>query len=163
MEELTIGSILAERYEIIEMLGKGGMGQVYVAEDQRLKRRVAVKVMKVSTPHSHESRRRFEREAKAVAALSHPNIRAIHDFGEEKGAPYAVMELLDGKTLRDVLRESPLPPSSAMDYAKQIASGVAYAHEQGIIHRDLKPENIMITKEGRAKILDFGLAKNRVI
>jgi len=162
-ENLTSGSILAGRYEIIEELGKGGMGQVYVAEDQRLKRRVAVKVLPVEMTHSDESRKRFEREAKAVAALSHPNILAIHDFGEDRGAPFAVMELLDGDTLRDILRENPLPPSAAMDYAKQIASGVAYAHEQGIIHRDLKPENIMITKEGRAKILDFGLAKSRFL
>ncbi len=161
MEDLKSGSMLAGRYEIIEELGKGGMGQVYVAEDQRLKRRVAVKVLPVDMIHSDESRKRFEREAKAVAALSHPNILAIHDFGEDRGAPYAVMELLDGDTLRDRLRESALPPSAAMDYAKQIASGVAYAHERGIIHRDLKPENIMITGEGRIKILDFGLAKSR--
>jgi serine/threonine protein kinase/tetratricopeptide (TPR) repeat protein len=163
MEDLKSGSILADRYEIIEELGKGGMGQVYVAEDQRLKRRVAVKVLPADMLSSDESRKRFEREAKAVAALSHPNILAIHDFGEDRGAPYAVMELLDGGTLREILRESPLPPSAAMDYAKQIASGVAYAHEQGIIHRDLKPENIMITQEGRIKILDFGLAKNRFL
>lgn len=159
-EDLRSGSVLGERYEIIDELGKGGMGQVYVAEDQRLKRRVAVKVLPVDMTHSEESRKRFEREAKAVAALSHPNILAIHDFGEDRGIPYAVMELLDGDTLRDTLREIPLPPSAALEYAKQIAAGVAYAHEQGIIHRDLKPENIMITKEGRVKILDFGLAKS---
>jgi len=160
-ENLRSGSVLGERYEIIEELGKGGMGQVYVAEDRRLKRRVAVKVLPVDMMDSAESRKRFEREAKAVAALSHPNILAIHDFGEDRGIPFAVMELIDGETLRDRLRESPLPPRTAIDYAKQIASGVAYAHEQGIIHRDLKPENIMITGEGRAKILDFGLAKSR--
>ena len=161
MEDLAVGSILGGRYTIIEELGKGGMGQVYIAEDQRLKRRIAVKVMPFSKTHSNESRKRFEREAKAVAALSHPNIMAIHDFGDERGAPFAVMELLDGITLREFLKENALPPSTVLDYAKQIASGVAYAHERGIIHRDLKPENIMITKEGRIKILDFGLAKTR--
>jgi tetratricopeptide (TPR) repeat protein len=160
--ELTSGSVLAGRYEIIEELGKGGMGQVYVALDSRLNRKVALKVLPAQMLESEQSIKRFEREAKAVAALSHPHIMAIHDFGEDEGIVFAVMELLEGETLRTRLMENPLPPSVVLNYAEQITAGVAYAHEQGVIHRDLKPENIFITKEGRIKILDFGLAKVQI-
>jgi serine/threonine-protein kinase len=146
-------------YEVISPLGAGGMGEVYRARDSRLERDVAVKVLPVSLVADPEALARFEREAKAVAALSHPNILAIHDFGRESGTMYAVMELLEGETLREKLDAGPIPQRKALDYALQVAQGLAAAHEKGIIHRDLKPENVFLTRDGLVKILDFGLAK----
>lgn len=146
-------------YRIVSELGSGGMGDVYVAEDSSLGRRVALKVLPDDVADSPERRERFEREARAVAALSHPNILAIHDFGEEDGVLYLVMELLEGRTLREHLASGPLPRRTAVDYAKQITEGLAAAHDKGIVHRDLKPDNIFVTTDGRIKILDFGLAK----
>jgi Tol biopolymer transport system component len=148
-------------YEIQDVLGAGGMGEVYRARDTRLDRDVAVKVMPRSLAENKGALQRFEREAKAVAALAHPNILAIYDFGGFEGAPYAVMELLEGQTLREQLAEGALPPRKAAALARQVADGLGAAHDNGIVHRDLKPENIFITDDGRAKILDFGLAADR--
>jgi serine/threonine protein kinase/tetratricopeptide (TPR) repeat protein len=146
-------------YDVISPLGAGGMGEVYRAHDTRLDRDVAVKVLPDSVGADPEALARFEREAKAVAALSHPNILAIHDFGTHQGVAYAVMELLEGESLRRKLDESPISRKQAVDYALQVAAGLSAAHERGIIHRDLKPENLFVTQDGRVKILDFGLAK----
>ena len=157
---LTAGTRLGP-YEILSPLGVGGMGEVYRARDTRLERDVAVKVLPESLIEDAEALARFEREAKAVAALSHPNILAIHDFGRHEGVVYAVMELLEGETLRDRLLASALAQRKALDYALQIAQGLAAAHEKGIVHRDLKPQNIFVTRDGLVKILDFGLAKRR--
>jgi len=134
------------------------MGEVYRARDARLERTVAIKVLPEHLAENDDALARFEREAKAVAALSHPNILAIHDFGRSGNVSYAVTELLDGQTLRDRLGESTIPPRKAIDYAQQVARGLAAAHERGIVHRDLKPENLFLTRDGLVKILDFGLA-----
>ena len=146
-------------YEIVAPLGAGGMGEVYRARDARLSREVAIKVLPQNIAQDSDALARFEREARAVAALSHPNILGIFDIGREEGAVFAVTELLEGRTLRDEMSGSALALRRATDYAVQIARGLAAAHEKGIIHRDLKPENIFVTKDGRVKILDFGLAK----
>ena len=146
-------------YEILAPLGAGGMGQVYRARDTKLDRDVAVKVLPEAVAADPESLSRFEREAKAVAALSHPNILAIHDFGRQDGVAYAVTELLEGDTLRGKIDAGPIPQKQAVSYAEQIAKGLAAAHEKGIVHRDLKPENVFVTKDGHVKVLDFGLAK----
>ncbi|MGC1107878.1 MAG: protein kinase [Candidatus Acidiferrales bacterium] len=146
-------------YEIVAPLGAGGMGEVYRARDTRLNRDVALKVLPEVFARDAERLRRFEQEAKAASALNHPNILAIYDIGTHDDAPFIVTELLEGETLRERLRNGPLPVRKALDIAMQSASGVAAAHEKGIIHRDLKPANIFLTNDGRAKILDFGLAK----
>lgn len=147
-------------YEIQSPLGAGGMGEVYRARDTRLNRDVAVKVLPASFAVDGERLQRFAQESRAAAALNHPNILSIYDVGTDGGTPYVVSELLEGETLRDRLRTGPLSSTrKAIEYAQQIARGLAAAHEKGIAHRDLKPENIFITHDGRAKILDFGLAK----
>lgn len=146
-------------YEIVVPIGAGGMGEVYRARDTRLGRDVAIKVLLASFASDPERLRRFEQEARAVAALNHPNILAIHDIGTHDGAPFLVTELLEGETLRERLQEGPLPVRKTIDFAVQAARGVAAAHEKGIIHRDLKPANIFLTTDGRVKILDFGLVK----
>ena len=146
-------------YEILAPLGAGGMGEVYRARDSRLERTVAVKVLPERLAQDPDALSRFGREAKAVAALSHPNILAIHDFGHEGTVAYAVSELLEGETLREALSSGPLSPRKVREYGVQIALGLAAAHEKGIVHRDLKPDNIFITRDERLKILHFGLAK----
>ena len=146
-------------YRIVEQIGAGGMGVVYRAYDERLDRDVAVKVLPAEVASDSERLARFEREAKAVAKLEHPNILAIHDFGTEDGVVYAVMELLEGESLREVISQEGLTPSKAVEYARAMVDGLAAAHERGIVHRDLKPENVFLTRDGRIKILDFGLAK----
>jgi serine/threonine protein kinase len=146
-------------YEIQSSIGAGGMGEVYRARDARLNRDVAIKILPESFSADADRLQRFALECRAAAALNHPNILSIFDIGEDRGAPYVVSELLEGETLRDRLRDGPLSSRKAIDYARQIASGLAAAHEKGIVHRDLKPENLFITNDGRAKILDFGLAK----
>jgi Tol biopolymer transport system component len=152
-------------YEILAPLGAGGMGEVYKARDTRLARDVAVKVLPEEFLEGKDGRARFEREARLLAALNHPNIAAIYSFEEipgssgSSGRHLLIQELLDGETLRQRLAEGPLPVRKAVDLARQIAEGLAAAHERGIVHRDLKPENIFVTREARAKILDFGLAK----
>ena len=135
------------------------MGEVYRARDPRLERQVAIKVLPAAFSADVDRLRRFEQEARAAAALNHPNILAVYDIGTEAGTTFVVSELLEGKTLRETCRQGALPVRKATDYAVQIAHGLAAAHEKGIVHRDLKPENLFITSDGRAKILDFGLAK----
>ncbi len=146
-------------YEIIALLGAGGMGEVYRARDTRLGREVAVKVLLRTFSEDADRLRRFEQEARTAGALNHPNILAIYDVGTHNGSPYLVSELLEGETLRERLRGGALPQRKAIDYAQQIARGLAAAQAKGIVHRDLKPENIFMLKDGRVKILDFGLAK----
>ncbi len=145
-------------YEIIESIGRGGMGEVYRARDTRLHRLVAIKTVASEAMADARFRERFEREARAVAALSHPNILAIHDVGSHEGMPFVAMELLEGETLRSRIGTSPLPLSTVVEQGVQIGRGLAAAHERGIVHRDLKPENIFVTRDGQVKILDFGLA-----
>lgn len=147
------------RYEIRSLLGAGGMGEVYLARDEKINRDVAIKVLPVAFSADAERLRRFEQEAQATGALNHPNILAVYDVGTHDGAPYVVSELLEGETLRERMGGAALSQRKAIDYALQAALGLAAAHEKGIIHRDLKPENLFITKDGRVKILDFGLAK----
>jgi serine/threonine protein kinase len=155
---LSTGDFLGP-YEIIAPLGKGGMGEVYRARDVRLGREVALKVLPETGANDAETLARFEREARAVAALNHPNILSIHDTGEHRGVPYAVTELLEGENLSDRMRAGPLAPKRATEIACQVADGLAAAHARGVIHRDIKPENIFLTNDGRAKILDFGIAR----
>jgi serine/threonine protein kinase len=150
-------------YEVIAPLGAGGMGEVYRARDARLGREVALKVLPAAVASDESARRRFEREARAVAALSHPNILAIHDFGAEQQPAYAAMELLEGETLRVRMSRGPLPWRKATEIAAAIADGLAAAHAKGIVHRDLKPENVFLTTDGRVKILDFGLARSEPV
>ena len=155
---LTSGMKLGP-YEIQSLLGAGGMGEVYRAHDSRLNRTVAIKVLPPSFSADRDRLQRFAQEARAAAALNRPNILSIFDIGEEQGAPYVVSELLEGETLRERLRNGPLPIRRVVDYSLQVARGLAAAHEKGIVHRDLKPENLFLTSDNRVKILDFGLAK----
>jgi serine/threonine protein kinase/tetratricopeptide (TPR) repeat protein len=150
-------------YEIIALLGEGGMGFVYRARDSRLGREVAIKTIHEREAGDPEMERRFARETRAVAALSHPNIVAIYDVGQEGATPFAVTELLEGDTLRSRLRQTPLPWAEAVEIAAAIAEGLAAAHARGIVHRDLKPANVFLTREGRVKILDFGLATDELV
>ena len=147
------------QYEIIEPLGAGSMGEIYRARDSRLDRDVAIKILPELVSADPERLRRFETEAKAAAALNHPNILAIFQMGTYAGTPYLVTELLEGKTLTENIRRGPLSARKAINYGVQIAHGLGAAHEKGIVHRDLKPDNLFVTKDGRVKILDFGLAK----
>jgi TolB-like protein len=154
---LTAGTCLGP-YEMIVALGAGGMGEVYRARDTRLNRDVAIKILPAQVAADRHLRERFDREAKAVAALSHPNIVGIYDVGTHDGIPYAAIELLEGATLGQRISGTPLPLRTVVDFAVQIGRGLAAAHERGIVHRDLKPENIFVTRDGHVKILDFGLA-----
>jgi serine/threonine protein kinase len=155
---LTPGAKLGD-YEVQRLIGSGGMGEVYRARDTRLAREVAIKVLPAVLSYDSDRLRRFEQEARAAAALNHPNILAVHQLGTYEGAPYLVSELLEGSTLREMLVRGPLPVRKVIDYGVQIARGLAAAHEKAITHRDMKPENLFVTKDGRVKILDFGLAK----
>ncbi len=146
------------QFRLVEMIGVGGMGEVWRAVDIALERDVAVKILPAAFAGDAERLARFEREAKAVAALDDPHILAIHGFGRDGAVAYAVTELLEGETLRERLAAGPLPPRKAVELAQQIARGLAAAHAKDFVHRDLKPENLFLTRQGRAKILDFGLA-----
>ena len=153
-----IGRVIGH-YRVIEKIGAGAMGEVYRARDQRLGRDVALKLIRQSSSGNADHLRRFELEARAAAALNHPNIVAVYDVGLDEGSPYIVCELLEGKTLRQRLSEGPLPARQAIDFSLQIVQGLIAAHDRRIIHRDLKPENLFVTTDGRIKILDFGVAK----
>jgi serine/threonine protein kinase len=157
MKTMLAGTRLG-RYQILAPIGAGGMGEVYKARDTRLGRDVAIKTL--SDDGLDPARlRRFEAEARSVSALSHPGIVTIHEIGREAATPFLVMELVDGRTLRDLLHAGPLSLRRTLDVAAQLADALARAHEEGIVHRDLKPENVMVTRDGFAKILDFGLAR----
>src|SRR3954454_3172937 len=145
-------------YRIVALLGKGGMGEVFRARDLRLGREVALKILPARYAGDPKRRSRFEREAQAASALSHPNIATIYEAAVDSGVPYIAMELIDGERLRDLM-SAPLPAARVMELGSQIAAGLAKAHEAGIVHRDLKPENIMLSRDGFIKILDFGLAR----
>src|SRR6185503_20134256 len=147
-------------YEIRAPLGRGGMGEVYRAWDPRLQREVALKVLHERADIDPDRIRRFVAEARAASALNHPNILTVFDADVDGSTPYIVSELIDGRSLRDEIRQRPLTLKRVLDIATEIADGLAEAHAAGIVHRDLKPENIMITRAGRAKILDFGLARS---
>ncbi len=149
-------------YEIVDAIGRGGMGEVYRARDTRLHRQVAIKILPPGSVADPSFRERFDREARAVAALSHPNILTLYDVGIHDGSPYAAIELLEGDTLRSHIGVSPLPLRTVVDYAVHIGRGLAAAHARGIVHRDLKPENIFVTRDGQIKLLDFGLATEPV-
>ncbi|MBV8673420.1 MAG: serine/threonine protein kinase, partial [Acidobacteriaceae bacterium] len=146
-------------YEIRSTLGTGAMGEVYQAFDTRLNRTVAIKVLRADHAISQEHRARFEREARAIAAFNHPNIVSVYDFGVDPDRQYIVSELVDGSSLRSLLTGKPVPIRKLLDIASQTADGLAAAHAAGFVHRDLKPENVMLTKAGRVKIVDFGLAR----
>ena len=156
---LTSGTQLGS-YVILTPLGSGGMGEVYKARDSRLNRLVAIKVLAPSMQQDASAMARFEREARILAGLSHPNIVAIHDIGSEGSSPFVVTELLEGETLADLLRKGPLPLPRVIAFTLQIAEGLVAAHARGIVHRDLKPSNVFITRDNRVKVLDFGLAKD---
>src|SRR3972149_5653053 len=146
-------------YEILAALGAGGMGEVYRAKDTRLDREVAIKVLPERLANDADALARFEREAKAVAALSHPNILAIYDVGSQNEGSYVVTALLEGETLRERLHRSAISWRQAVEITVNVADGLSAAHAKGVIHRDLKPENLFITTAGHVKILDFGLAR----
>ena len=146
-------------YVVLGPLGAGGMGEVYRARDERLSRDVALKVLPEELAGDPARLKRFEREARSASALSHPNIVTIYDIGTSGAVSWIAMERVEGKTLRELIADGPMPPTKMLRLAAQVAEGLARAHEAGIVHRDLKPENIMVTRDGLAKILDFGLAK----
>jgi serine/threonine protein kinase len=147
------------RYEVLAPLGVGGMGEVYRARDARLGRDVALKVLPTACATDPERLRRFEQEARSVGALDHPNTLTVHDVGVEDGTPYIVMELLEGETLRQALGRGGLSARRAVEVGADPALGLAAAHAKGVVHRDVKPENVFLTRDGRVKVLDFGLAK----
>ena len=161
MLRLESGSVVG-RYRIDALIGAGGMGQVYRARDPRIERDVAIKVLPADYAADVERLRRFEQEAHASGALNHPNVLTLYDVGTADGRPYLVMELLDGETLRDCIGRGAMPAARACEIAAAIARGLGAAHARAIVHRDLKPENVMVTRDGRVKILDFGIAKLRV-
>ncbi|MBM3305877.1 MAG: zinc-ribbon domain-containing protein, partial [Candidatus Aminicenantes bacterium] len=158
---LKPGSLVAGKYRIVEEVGAGGMGVVYKAEDLKLKRAVALKFLPPHLMDAPELKERFLIEAQAAAALNHPNICVIHEVGESEDRPYIAMEYVEGETLRDRVRKGPLDAAEAIEIVNQVAAGLGEAHGKGIIHRDVKSANIMVTAKGRAKVMDFGLAKLR--
>ncbi|HJZ13439.1 MAG TPA: serine/threonine-protein kinase, partial [Acidobacteriota bacterium] len=155
---LTPGECIGP-YRVAKLLGAGGMGEVYAAEDTRLKRKVAIKLLPAHLSENPESRRRLEREARTISSLSHPNICSLYDIGHHQGIDYLVMEYIEGNSLSALIQKGPIPVKGLLNLAIGIADGLAAAHRAGVIHRDLKPGNIMVTAEGHVKILDFGLAK----
>ena len=159
-DDLAPGTVIGTEYEIIEKLGRGGMGEVYRALDRHLDRQVAIKVLPEEFSSNPERLARFEREAKLLAALNHPNIAAVHELEESGGRRFLVLEMVEGETLQERLDRGALSVEETLEICRQVAGGLEAAHEKGIVHRDLKPGNIMVTPEGQVKILDFGLAKS---
>src|SRR5437868_3620992 len=155
---LSAGTKLGH-YEIRAQLGAGGMGEVYLAQDTKLDRKVALKILPAEVASNRDRMERFIREAKAAAALNHPNIAHIYEIGEHDGVNFIAMEFIDGQTLRQLIHSRRSELSKLLRYLQHAAEGLAKAHAVGIVHRDLKPDNIMITRDGHAKLLDFGLAK----
>src|SRR5712671_2944421 len=157
-KELVTNTTLSH-YRIVSKIGAGGMGEVYLAEDSRLHRKVALKILPVEMAANHDRMRRFKQEATAAAALNHPNIAHIYEIGESDGTNFIAMEFVEGVTLREKIHRDKTALRKLLRYLQHVAEGLAKAHAAGIVHRDLKPDNIMITREGHAKVLDFGLAK----
>src|SRR5881296_2591419 len=155
---LTVGTKLG-RYEIRAKIGEGGMGEVYLAEDMQLRRHVALKILPLEVASNKDRMRRFTQEAQAAAALNHPHIAHIYEIGEADGLHFISMEFVDGLTLRQLVHEQHTDLAKLLRYLQNVADGLAKAHASGIVHRDLKPDNIMVTRDGHAKVLDFGLAK----
>ena len=147
------------RYEIRAKIGEGGMGEVYLGEDMQLRRRVALKILPRQVASNKDRMRRFTQEAQAAAALNHPNIAHIYEIGEADGLHFISMEFVDGLTLRQLIHDQHTDLAKLLRYLQNVADGLAKAHASGIVHRDLKPDNIMVTRDGHAKVLDFGLAK----
>src|SRR5258707_8407664 len=158
MAQLSPGASLSH-YRIVSKLGAGGMGEVYLAQDTRLDRKIALKILPADLAANQDRMRRFTQEAKAAAALNHPNIATIHEIGESDGVNFIAMEFIDGATLREKIHQEQTDLRKLLRYLQQVSEGLAKAHAAGIVHRDLKPDNIMITRDGHVKILDFGLAK----
>ncbi len=158
MQDLSPDTSISQ-YRIVSKIGEGGMGEVYLAEDSRLHRKVALKTLPVEMAANHDRMRRFKQEATAAAALNHPNIAHIYEIGESGGTNFIAMEFVEGMTLREKIHSEQTEFRKLLRYLQHIAEGLAKAHAAGIVHRDLKPDNIMITRDGHAKILDFGLAK----
>src|SRR5947199_1782418 len=158
--DTLIDSVFDGRYRIIRKLGAGGMANVYLAEDQELGRRVAIKILDDRHAHDEQFVERFRREAKSAAGLSHPNVVSIYDRGEAEGTYYIAMEYLDGRSLKElIVSRGPAPIPIAIDYARQILTAVRFAHRNGIVHRDIKPHNVLVDAEGRLKVTDFGIAR----
>src|SRR5690348_1852922 len=159
MKESTLANQTVGHYRIVSRIGAGGMGEVYLAEDLQLGRRVALKILPPDVTGDDDRLRRFEQEARAASALNHPNIITIHEVGTHNGARYIATELIEGLTLRDHLRERQFTVHEALRVALQVVSALQAAHSAGIIHRDIKPENIMLRPDGYVKVLDFGIVK----
>src|ERR671926_891315 len=161
VSDTLIGTLFDGRYQVVRKLGAGGMANVYLAEDQELGRRVAIKILNDRHANDEQFVERFRREAKNAAGLSHPNIVSIFDRGQAEGTYYIAMEYLDGRTLKELLvRNGPTPVPIAIDYARQILGALAFAHRAGIVHRDIKPHNIVVRKDGRLKVTDIGIARS---
>src|SRR6266496_2122636 len=156
---MTLVNQTISHYKIVSHIGAGGMGEVYLAEDTRLHRKVALKILPAGLASNQDRIRRFEQEATAAAALNHPNIATIHEIGESDGVNFIAMEFIDGATLREKIHQERTELRKLLRFLQHAAEGLAKAHTAGIVHRDLKPDNIMVTRDGHAKILDFGLAK----
>src|ERR671932_272072 len=160
VSDALLGTLFDGRYKVERRLGSGGMANVYLAEDQELGRRVAIKILNDRHAHDASFVERFRREAKNAAALSHPNIVSIYDRGEAEGTYYIAMEYLDGRSLKElIVSRGPAPIPLAIDYARQILNAVRFAHRHGIVHRDFKPPNVVVDSEGRVKVTDFGIAR----
>src|SRR6202158_91780 len=158
MAQLSPGASLSH-YRIVSKIGAGGMGEVYLAQDTKLDRKIALKILPAELAANQDRMRRFTQEAKSAAALNHPNIATIHEIGQSEGVNFIAMEFIDGATLRENIHGEQTDLRKLLRYLQHVAEGLAKAHAAGIVHRDLKPDNIMITRDGHAKILDFGLAK----
>src|ERR671936_2598957 len=160
VQDTLLNRVFDRRYRILRKLGTGGMADVYLAEDQELGRRVAIKILNERHANDDQFVERFRREAKNAAALSHPNIVSIYDRGEAEGTYYIAMEYIDGRTLKElIVTRGPAPMTVAVEYARQVLSALRFAHRHGIVHRDIKPHNVLVDAEGRAKVTDFGIAR----